>query len=69
MKTVDVLLTGEILPGADPARAVTALTMMTGLDRAVAQSLLTSGKPKPAKRGLPLEEGRAISCLENPTLK
>ena len=62
MKTVDVLLTGEILPGADPARAVTALTMMTGLDRAVAQALLTSGKPKPAKRCLPLDAGKALAA-------
>ena len=62
MKTVDVLLTGEILPGADPTRAVTALTMMTGLDRAVAQALLTSGKPKPAKRGLPLDAGKALAA-------
>ena len=54
MNTVDVLLAGKLVPGADQDRAAAALAKMTGLDPAKTRLLLCSGKPRLAKRGLTL---------------
>ena len=60
MDTVDVLLTGKLLPGSDENRAADALARMTGLPQDKALALLTGGKPKLAKRGLSLEEAQVF---------
>ena len=60
MNTVDVLLTGRLLPGSDANRAAAALAQMTGLPQDKALALLTGGKPKLAKRGLTPEEAQVF---------
>ena len=60
MNTVDVLLAGKLVPGADQDRAAAALAKMTGLDPAKTRLLLCSGKPRLAKRGLTPEAGEAL---------
>lgn len=60
MDTVDVLLTGKLLPGSDENRAADALARMTGLPQDKALALLTGGKPKLAKRGLSLEDAQVF---------
>lgn len=60
MNTVDVLLAGKLVPGADQDRAAAALAKMTGLDPAKTRLLLCSGKPRLAKRGLTPAAGEAL---------
>ena len=60
MNTVDVLLAGKLVPGADQDRAAAALAKMTGLDLAKTRLLLCSGKPRLAKRGLTPAAGEAL---------
>lgn len=60
MDAVDVMLTGRLLPGTDPERAAAALAQMTGLAQDKALALLTSGKPRLAKRALEPDEAQVF---------
>ena len=61
METVDVVLSGTVLPGFDPREAAASLAAMTGLSQDKALALLTSGQPKLAKRGLSPEAAQALT--------
>lgn len=52
METVDVLLSGNILPGTDLAAAAEQLSGLTGLTKEQAQALISSGKERVVKRGV-----------------
>ena len=60
MDTVDLMLSGRLLPGTDPDRAAAALAQMTGLTQDKALVLLTSGKPRLAKRALAPDEAQVF---------
>ena len=59
METVDVLLSGHTLPGADVRAAAADLSSLAGLSPEKAQELISSGKPRLVKRGLSASEGQA----------
>ena len=60
MKTVDVLLAGKLLPGADPGKAIAALAKMTGQPPDRTLALLTSGKPRLFRAGLNQDQGEKM---------
>ena len=60
MKTVDVLLAGRLLPGADPGKAIAALAKMTGQPPDRTLALLTSGKPRLFRAGLNQDQGEKM---------
>lgn len=58
METVDVLLSGNILPGADLAGAAAQLSGLTGLDQEQTRALISSGREKVVKRGVSAATGQ-----------
>ena len=58
METVDVLLSGNILPGTDLAAAAEQLSGLTGLTKEQAQALISSGKERVVKRGVSAAVGQ-----------
>lgn len=59
MHTVDVLLSGSILPGTDLATAAANLAKQTGIDQSKAEGLISSGQSRVVKRGVSAEIGQA----------
>lgn len=59
MQTVDVLLSGSILPGTDLATAAAALAKQAGIDQDKAAALISSGTSRVVKRGVSAEIGQA----------
>ena len=59
--TYDVLLSGTTLPGADIEQAAAALAEMSGQSPDAARAILSSGKPRLAKRGLTPEAARELA--------
>lgn len=60
MNTVDVILDGTITPGADLVRSAAAFAQLAGITQEQARTLLTSGKPKAARRNVSPEEGETM---------
>ena len=60
--TVDVLLTGNTLPGADIDQAAAALAKMTGIAPEQARAIITGSKSRLLNRGLSPEEGLAVTA-------
>ena len=60
MQTLDVFLSGRVLPGADTQKAVAALAEMAGLEPDRARALLCSGRQRLARRGLSPEAAQAL---------
>lgn len=59
MQTVDVLLSGSILPGTDLATAAAQLAKQAGIDQDRAAALISSGTSRVVKRGVSAEIGQA----------
>ncbi len=59
MHTVDVLLSGSILPGTDLSTAAANLAKQTGIDQSKAEALISSGQSRVVKRGVSTEIGQA----------
>lgn len=60
MNTVDVILDGTIIPGANPDKAAAALAQLAGITPEQARALLTSGQPKTVRRGTSPEAGETM---------
>lgn len=58
MDHVDVVLSGHVLPGIDPARAAAQLARVTGIEQETAQGLITSGRARVVKRGVGIAQGQ-----------
>jgi hypothetical protein len=57
METINVVLTGKLLPGTDFETAVEQLAALTRLDRAKVERLLNAGQPTIVKKNVNPEEG------------
>ena len=60
MSTMDLWISGKVLPGVDPNQAARSFATITGLTVDQARTVITCGTARLARRGLPLDKAQVF---------